>query len=112
VSSLSRPFVAVGFVMLYSGTALLLRGKNLFLELRKMVSLWLASCVSLFLLGFQVRHLFLGQSLSRQKSCGPGVVFLQAVLGIGRVFSVVLILQLLHFCRFALTVGKGESPQN
>jgi len=49
---MSRPFVAVGFVMLYSGTALLLCSENLFLELRKTVGLWLAPCVSFFLLGF------------------------------------------------------------
>ncbi len=49
---LSRPFVAVGFVTLYSGTALLLCSENLFLELRKTVGLWLAPCFSFFLLGF------------------------------------------------------------
>jgi hypothetical protein len=38
--------------MLYSGTALLLCSENFFLELRETVGLWLAPCVSPFLLGF------------------------------------------------------------
>jgi hypothetical protein len=50
--------------MPYSGTALLLRSKNLFLELGKTVGLWLAPRVSLFLLGFESRYLFLGQLLA------------------------------------------------
>ena len=49
---LSHPFVAVGFAMLYSGTALLLCSENLFLELRETVGLWLAPCVAFFLLSF------------------------------------------------------------
>jgi hypothetical protein len=66
--------------------ALLLCGKNFFLELRETVSHWLAPCVAFFLLGSEVRHLSLGQILSCQKSCSFGVVFFQAVLGMGRGF--------------------------
>ena len=97
--------------MLYSDTALLLCGKNFSLDLCKTVGLWLAPRVSFFFLGFESRHLLRGQLLSGQHSCGSGGVFVQAVLGIGRVFGVVLVLQLLHLCRFALAAGKGESPQ-
>jgi hypothetical protein len=49
---LSHPFVAVGFAMLYSGTALLLCSENLLLELRETVSLRLAPCLAFFLLTF------------------------------------------------------------
>ena len=49
---LSHPFVAVGLVMLYSGTALLLCSENLLLELRETVGLWLAPCLAFFLLSF------------------------------------------------------------
>ena len=49
---LSHPFVAVGLVMLYSGTALLLCSENLLLELRETVGLWLAPCLAFFLLRF------------------------------------------------------------
>src|ERR1019366_7164611 len=96
----------------YSNTALLLCGENFSLYLCKTVRFWLAPRLSCFLLGFDSRCLLRGQLLSGHKSFGCGAVFLQAVLGIGRVFGVVLIVQLLHFCRFALTAGKGESPQN
>ena len=95
-----------------SDTALLLCCKNFSLELRKTVGLWLASCVSLFFLGFESRRLLCGQPLSGQKSCGTGGVFVQASLGIGRVFGVVLVLQPLHLFGFALTAGKGESGQS
>src|SRR5580693_7241333 len=98
--------------MPYSGTALLLCSENLFLELRKTVRLRLTPCLSCFLLGFDSRCLLRGLFLSSHKSFGCGAVFLQASLGISRVFGVVLILQLFHFCRLALTAGKGESPQN
>ena len=50
VFHLSHPFVAVGFAMLYSGTALLLCSENLLLELRETVGLWLAPCLAFFLL--------------------------------------------------------------
>src|SRR5580704_1883896 len=46
------PFVAVGLVLLYSGTVLLLCSENLLLELRETVGLWLAPCLAFFLLSF------------------------------------------------------------
>src|ERR1700689_4521739 len=97
--------------MLYSGTALLLCSENLFLELRKVIRLRVAPWVPFLFLGFEIRHLFLGQLLSCQHSCGPGGLWIDAFLGIGGVFSVVSVLQLLHFFGFAFAAGKGESPQ-
>src|SRR5271169_1458755 len=94
-----------------SDTALLHGCKNFSLELRKTVGLWLAPCLPLFLFCFESRHLFCGQLLSGEKSGGSRGVFVQASLGIGWVFGVVLILQLLHLFSFALAAGKGESGQ-
>jgi hypothetical protein len=92
-------------------TALLLGGKNFSLELRKTVGLWLAPHLSLFPFGFESRRLFCGQPLSSQKSCGSRGVFVQASIGIGRIFGVVLILQALHPFSVALAARKGESRQ-
>src|SRR5713226_10326805 len=97
--------------MPYSGTALLLCSKNFSLYLCKTVGFWLAPRLSCFLLGFDSRCLLRGQLLSGHKSFGCGAVFLQASLGISWVFGVVLVLQLLHLCRFVFTAGKGEGQQ-
>jgi len=43
--------------------ALLLCGKNFFLDLRETVNPWLEPCVAFLLLGSEVRHLFLGNSV-------------------------------------------------
>src|SRR5580658_1533760 len=110
----SSVFIALSFRLRlvswcsHSDTALLLCSKNLFLDLCKTVGLWFAPCVSFFFLRFEGRHLLGCQLFSGQHSCGIGGL-IKAVLGIGRVFSVVLILQLLHFLSFALTAHKGES---
>src|SRR6266851_1357749 len=98
--------------MRYSGTALLLCSKNFSLYLCKTVRFWLAARLSCFLLGFDSRCLLRGQLLSGHKSFGCGAVFLQASLGISWVFGVVLILQLLHLFRFALTAGEGKNRQD
>src|SRR5208282_2163811 len=88
-------------------TVLLLCGKNFSLELRKTVGLWLAPHLSLFPFGFENRRLFCGQPLSSKKSRGSGSVFVQASLGIRRVFGVVLILRPLHLFSVALAARKG-----
>jgi hypothetical protein len=62
---------AVGVACSYSDTALLLCGKNFSLESRKTVGLWLAPCVSFFLLGFEGRHLLRGQLLSVRSLAAP-----------------------------------------
>src|ERR1035441_364776 len=89
---------------------LLLRRKNLALNLGKMVGLRLAPCLPRFSLGFEGCYLLGGQLLSRQHSCGPRSLIVQTILGIGGVLGVVLLLQLLHLFCFALTTcnGKGE----
>src|SRR5271169_584322 len=99
---------AVGVAKPYSNTALLLCGKDFSLDLCKTVGLWLAPCVPFSPLRLEGRRLLRGQLLSGQHSCGTGGL-IEAVLGIGRVFGVVLVQQLLYLCRFALTSGKGQS---
>jgi hypothetical protein len=102
--------LAVGVAMLLQQYRVTAVRQEFLLDLCKTVGLWLAPCVSFFLLGFEGRYLLRGQLLSGQHSDEPEV-WIEAVLGIGRVFGVVLVLQLLHLCRFALTAGKGESRQ-
>jgi hypothetical protein len=64
---------------------------------RKTVSLWLAPCVAFFLLGFEGRPSVPWSTSPVSSLEEPSGLRIQAVLGIGRVFGVVLILQLLHF---------------
>jgi len=94
-----------------SGLALLLRTENLALNIRKMVGLGLAPLIPRFLLGVKSCHLFFGQLFPGQQSSGPRSIFVQTILGIGGVFSVILLLQLLYFFRLALAACKGKSDQ-
>src|ERR1039458_9309957 len=87
------------------------RSENLAQNIRKMVGLGLAPFIARFLLGVESCDLFFGQLFPGQKPCGPRSIFIQAILGIGGIFSVILLLQLLHLFRFALAACKGKSHQ-